>query len=256
MKKAIFPKEQLLFIILSGFFISNALLAEFIGVKVFSLERTFGFDPVSFTFLGEKGLSFDLTAGVLLWPVVFIMTDVINEYYGRRGVRLLSILAVCLILYAFIMVFLTMGLVPASFWEHDPDTGLNMNTAFTKIFGQGQKIIFGSLTAFLVGQLIDAYVFHQIRLKTGQRYKWLRATGSTLVSQFIDTFVVLLIAFYWGSHYPLTWVLAVGTVSYTYKFCMALLMTPVLYLIHHFIRQFLGPEQTKHLLQRAMNQEN
>ena len=255
MSKRIFSKEQVLFIILSGFFFGNALLAEFIGVKVFSLERSMGVQPVAFSFLDQDNLSFDLTAGVLLWPIVFIMTDVINEYFGKRGVRLLSFLAVFLILYAFVMVFLAIELVPAHFWVKDPETGLDMNLAFTKIFGQGQKIIFGSLTAFLIGQVIDASVFHYIRQKTGNRFKWARATGSTIVSQFVDTFVVLLIAFYWGANYPLSWVLAVGAVSYSYKFVIALVMIPALYLIHFWIRKFIGAEAAERLIRQASMQE-
>lgn len=74
-----------LFLILGGFFIANALIAEVIGVKIFSLEETIGLEPVSFSMFNRDGLSFSLTAGVLLWPVVFVMTDIINEYYGVRG---------------------------------------------------------------------------------------------------------------------------------------------------------------------------
>ncbi len=78
-------KQTRLFIILGGFFVANALIAEFIGVKIFSLEKSLGLSPVNLSFLGNTDLSFNLTAGVLLWPVVFVMTDVINEYYGRKG---------------------------------------------------------------------------------------------------------------------------------------------------------------------------
>ncbi|MCC6635706.1 MAG: VUT family protein, partial [Chitinophagaceae bacterium] len=85
-------KSTKLFIILSGFLIANALIAEVIGVKIFSLEETFGFKPLAIKLLGED-LSLNLTAGVLLWPVVFIMTDIINEYYGVKGVRFLSYLS-------------------------------------------------------------------------------------------------------------------------------------------------------------------
>ena len=86
-------KENVLFIILGGFFIANALIAEFIGVKIFSLENTLGFESFVYSLFGEE-VSFNLTAGVVLWPVVFIMTDVINEYFGKKGVRFLSYLTV------------------------------------------------------------------------------------------------------------------------------------------------------------------
>ena len=101
-----------LLIILGGFFIANALIAEFIGIKIFSLEETLGFHPANIPVFGFD-LSFNLTAGVLLWPVVFVMTDIINEYYGIRGVRLLSFLAAGLIAYAYLMVYLGIRLTPA-----------------------------------------------------------------------------------------------------------------------------------------------
>ena len=98
-----FRKEQVLFIVLSGFFITNAIVAEFIGAKLFSLEKTIGIEPFSFSFFGVNELAFNLTAGVLLWPVVFIMTDVINEYYGVKGVRMLSWLTAGLITFSFLI---------------------------------------------------------------------------------------------------------------------------------------------------------
>ncbi len=96
-------KPTRLFLILSAIFITNALIAEVIGVKIFSLERTFGITPWTFSLFGEQVSPFTLTAGVLLWPVVFIMTDIINEYYGVKGVRFLSYLTAILIAFAFII---------------------------------------------------------------------------------------------------------------------------------------------------------
>ncbi len=247
-----------LFIILGGFFIANTFIAEFVGVKIFSLEKTFGFEPFSWTIFGVKDLGFNLTAGVILWPVVFVMTDVINEYYGKRGVRFLSFLAVGLILYAFIMVYGAIWLSPNEWWQfesgltHNSTTSLaDMNLAFKKIFGQGLWIIIGSLVAFLVGQLIDVIVFQKIKKITGEDKLWLRATGSTLVSQFIDSYIVLIIAFYIGSDWDLGRVLAIGTVNYLYKFVIAVLLTPVIYIMHRFIDQYLGMDVSNQLKKDA-----
>lgn len=240
-----FSRDQILFIILGGFFICNALIAEFIGVKIFSLEETLGLEPATIHLFGES-YSFNLTVGVLLWPVVFVMTDVINEYYGMRGVRLLSYLTAGLITYAFVMFYFGIQMHPAEFWvERQLDNGetINMDTAFNTIFGQGLWIIIGSLCAFLVGQVTDAWIFKRIRRVTGESKVWLRATGSTLVSQFIDSFLVLFIAFYIGPpHFSFSTVIALGLVGYTYKFVVALLLTPVIYAAHWAIDQFLGEE--------------
>ncbi len=240
-------KKHRLFLILGGFFITNTLVAEFIGVKIFSLEATLGFQPLNITLLGVDNLGFNLTAGVLLWPVVFVMTDIINEYYGKKGVRLLSNMAVILILYAFCMFYWGIKLEPNQWWQYEsganPDPALSisdMNLAFKKIFGQGLWIIAGSLVAFLVGQIVDVLIFHRIKKLTGEGKVWLRATGSTLISQFIDSYVVLVIAFYLGSDWDLVMVLAIGTVNYIYKFVVAIILTPAIYLGHYLIDGYLG----------------
>jgi len=246
-------KKTTLFYILGAFFIANALLAEFIGVKIFSLENTFNFQPVNLSFFGINKLSFNLTAGVLLWPVVFIMTDIINEYFGKRGVRFLSFTAAGLIAYAFLMVFMAVKLTPAEFWiERETSYGIiNMDNAFNTVYGQGLWIIIGSLTAFLIGQLVDVAVFHFVRKFTGSSLIWLRATGSTFVSQFIDSFVVLFIAFYIGAGWDLTLVLAIGVVNYIYKFFIAIVLTPALYILHYFIDLYLGKETAHQLIEES-----
>lgn len=246
-------KKSTLFYVLGSFFIANAILAEFIGVKIFSLEKTLNLNPVSLSFFGIDNLSFNLTAGVLLWPVVFIMTDIINEYFGRRGVKFLSFTAAGLIAYAFLMVFFSVKLTPSDFWiERETTNGLvNMELAFNTVFGQGLWIIVGSLTAFLIGQLVDVSVFHFVRKFTGSSMIWLRATGSTFVSQFIDSFVVLFIAFYFGAGWDIKLVLAIGVVNYIYKFIIAIVLTPALYLLHYFIDLYLGKELSHQLIKDA-----
>lgn len=248
-----YKKEQVLFIVLAGFFICNALVAEMIGGKLFSIEDTLGIDPIQLSLFGSK-YSFNMTAGVLLWPVVFVMTDIINEYYGIRGVRLLSWMAAGLIAYAFVMIWMAMEVHPAGFWQYK-DLGdgktLDMEAAFDNIFGQGLWIIVGSLIAFLVGQLLDATVFHALKKWTGDKALWLRATGSTLVSQLVDSFVVLFIAFYIGADWTFELVIAICIVNYIYKFLVAVILTPLLYLVHAVIDAYLGKELAQQMMDRA-----
>ena len=237
-------KRNKLFLFLGGVFITNALLAEMIGGKIFSLEETLGFRPLNIKLWGER-YDMNLTAGVLLWPVVFVLTDVINEYFGKKGVRRLSFLAAGLISYAFLAIYLSIGLSPAEFYEKSGQTqGISdMNVAFQLVFGQGLWIIVGSLVAFLVGQITDVTVFKWLRDRTGEKMIWLRATGSTLVSQLIDSFVVLFIAFYVSGKMSLQMVLAIGIVNYIYKFIMAVILTPVIYLAHFVIDAYLEGEE-------------
>jgi queuosine precursor transporter len=239
-------KSTRLFLILAGFFIANALIAEVIGVKIFSLEDTLGLPKANLPLPGGN-FSFHLTAGVLLWPVVFVMTDIINEYYGPRGVRFLSWLTVGLISYAFVMFNGAIALSPSPYF--DVGNGVsNPNAAFRGIFGQGAWIIVGSITAFLIGQILDVLVFHRIKKLTGEKKIWLRATGSTLVSQLVDSYVVLFIAFYIGKRlqtgqgdpWSLQQVLVTGTGNYIYKFIVALALTPVIYGVHALIEKYLG----------------
>lgn len=252
-------KVNRIFFVLAGLFLTNAFVAEFIGVKIFSLEESLGKEPLNLSFFGVDGLGFNLTAGVLLWPIVFILTDVINEYYGKRGVKLLSNAAAALILYAFVMVYLAIALTPNEWWQYesgllsnDPNTHIqDMDLAFKRILGQGMWIIAGSLVAFLIGQIVDVYAFHKIKKITGEKKVWLRATGSTLISQFIDSFVVLFIAFYIGADWDLVRVLAIGFVNYIYKFTLAIVLTPLIYLAHHWIDNYLGDELATELKTKA-----
>ena len=238
-----------LFVLLAAFFCASAVLAEFIGVKIFALEATLGLAPLHWNLLGQSG-SLDFTAGTVIWPIVFIMTDTVNEYFGKRGVRMISWLAAALVAYGFLFAWIAIHLAPASWWvgaaqaQGVPD----YQAAYAAIFGQGMWIIVGSLVAFLVGQLVDVHVFHHIRRRTGERHAWLRATGSTAVSQLLDSFVVLYIAFVIGpQHWPTSLFLAVGSLNYAYKMLAAIALIPLLYLARAGIHRYLGHDRALQL---------
>lgn len=246
-------RGQKMFVMLAAFFVANTVLAEFIGVKIFALEDTLGLAPFEWNLFGQSG-SLNFTAGTLLWPIVFIMTDTVNEYYGRRGVRFISWLAVGLILYGFGFAYLAIHLAPATWWVGVAATqGVpDYQAAFAAVFGQGLWTIWGSVIAFLIGQLIDVSVFHRIRNATGERFVWLRATGSTAVSQLVDSFVVLYIAFVLG---PQKWSMdlfyAVGTLNYLYKMAAALALIPLLYLVRAGIHRYLGAGEAERMIAEA-----
>lgn len=250
-------KPTKLFLGITAFFVANALIAECIGGKIFSLEKLFGIHPSNFTIFGQSGLSFNLTCGVLLWPLEFIITDIVNEYYGPKAVRRISYTAVVLIAYAFLMFYAAMKIPPADFWiGSNQSKGIpNMQDAFSGIFGQGMWIILGSLTAFLVSQIVDVTVFHRIKKITGEKWIWLRATGSTVVSQLVDSFVVLFIAFKIGNGWSWQLVLAICLVNYAYKFTMAIVLTPLIYLIEKQIENYIGHENAKKMKLAAMGKE-
>jgi uncharacterized integral membrane protein (TIGR00697 family) len=128
----------------------------------------------------------------------------------------------------------------------------NMQAAFASVFGQGMWTIAGSIIAFLIGQLIDVALFHRIRMMTGERWVWLRATGSTAVSQILDSFVVLYIAFVLGPQkWPMAQFLAVGTVNYLYKISAAIALIPLLYLMRRLIQRYLGAATAQAMREEA-----
>lgn len=248
-------KSTRLFIILGGFFIANAIVAEIIGVKIFSLEDTLGIPKADFSLFGEEHLSFSLSVGVLPWPVVFVMTDIINEYYGVRGVRFLTILTTALVAFAFLVFFFAIRMSPdMRYWisSYSQEGVPDMQAAFRAIFGQGMNIIVGSLAAFLLGQLIDSLVFRRIKRFTGERAIWARATMSTVVSQLIDSVVVTYVAFTLFRGVPVGQTMAWAMTAYAYKFIIALLMTPIIYMIHWLAEKFLGQELASSMKKAAL----
>jgi uncharacterized integral membrane protein (TIGR00697 family) len=232
-------RRQLLFLVLAGVFLGNALLAELIGGKLFQVPTPWH--------------TFTLSCGIVLWPVVFVFTDIVNEYFGRRGVRQLSFLAAGIISYAYLALLLT-RLVPAASFSPVDDA------SFSRVFFQSQWIIVGSIAAFLLAQLIDVTVFWLIRRRTGHRLLWLRATGSTLVSQLIDTFVVQFV----GLHLPwrlgqqgidLATFLNSASSGYLFKLGVAVAVTPLLYVLHGVIDRFLGEAESERLVEQVAGGE-
>ncbi len=232
------------------------MIAEVIGVKMFSVEKMLNTPPLNLPFIGGSKLNLNLSVGVLIWPIVFILSDIINEYYGRRGVKRISFIGAGMIAYAFLIIYSATEAPPAELWlknnaYDDAGNPFDMNFAYTKLFRQGLNIIIGSLTAFLIGQLIDAYTFHYLRILTHHRKLWLRATGSTVFSQLFDSFLVLFIAFHFLGNWSLIDVISVFVVQYVYKIILAIILTPVIYWMHFLIDRYLGKEKAHLMIEKA-----
>ena len=145
---------------------------------------------------------------------------------------------------------------PADFWLKlngldSMGRPFDINFAYTTIFRMGLGIIVGSLTAFLVSQLVDAYVFHYFKKLTGHKFLWLRSTGSTVVSQFIDSFLILFVAFYFLGNWSIEQVFKVGLIQYTYNVLLAIVLTPVIYIVHALIDAYLGKESSEIIIEDA-----
>jgi uncharacterized integral membrane protein (TIGR00697 family) len=220
-------KRNLVYVVMAGLFITNAVVAELIGSKLIQIGP------------------FVMSIGIIPWPIVFITTDLINEYYGRAGVRKLSMITASLIAYAFVILLIAIK-VPAA-------VGISTVTdqQFYAVFGQSLWIIVGSLVAFLFSQFIDVSIFWLLRDKTGGKMIWLRSTGSTIISQLVDTFVVLGIAFWLPGKMTTAVFLNAAITGYTFKLIIAVALTPLIYLGHNMIEKYLGDEESHKIIKHS-----
>lgn len=214
-------RRERMFVVLAGIFVTHALLGEVTGGKLVTAA------------------GFTMSIGVIPWPAVFVTTDLINEYYGPQAVRRLTWLTMGLLLYTFALLWLCMQ-VPAA--PGSPVSG----AAFDTVFGQSLGIIVGSITAFVASQLLDAAVFARLRSRTEGRLLWLRALISTVVSQLIDSFIVVYIAFVVFGTMTVGKGLEVSSTNYVYKFLIALGTLPVIYAGHGVMDRYLrGGSETE-----------
>lgn len=211
-------KKETVYIILAGIFITNAVVAELIGGKLIHVGP------------------YLMSVGILPWPIVFVTTDLINEYFGERGVKKLSVITACLIAYTFVIIYAAMQISAVA------GDGLVSDNQFNGVFGQSLWIIVGSITAFMVSQLIDVTIFHFLKNKTGNKMIWLRSTGSTIISQLFDSFIVLGIAFWMTGKMTTEVFIASAFTGYFVKLIIAIALTPLIYLGHSIIEKYLHNE--------------
>ncbi|HBW85964.1 MAG TPA: hypothetical protein DEF82_04245 [Crocinitomicaceae bacterium] len=225
-------KRYWLFIILSGLFITNAVTAELISNKLIEI-------PLTFSIGGSTFGPFTTIVGILPWPIVFLLTDLLNEFYGKKAVQRLSWITSGLIGYCFIIVGISLA-IPA---VEIPNSSLADNRSFTLVFGQAQMVIIGSILAFLTSQLLDAIVFEKIKNRTGNRFIWLRSTGSTVLSQLIDSYIVLYIGFVLPGALTIEQFLTLAPTNYILKLLIAISLTPLIYVGHYVIRKYLSEKE-------------
>lgn len=232
------PKNRILYIFF-GFFVANAVVAELISVKLFDFGGAIG--------LPEN--TYIMAMGLLPWPIVFLATDAINEFYGSKVVRQLSLVTSALLIYVFLVLLMADSL-PAF---DDSATAGNMfndlilnkrfdkpgvnDQEFSTAFSQSKFLIIGSVSAFLVGQLIDITLFRLFKKWSRGKYIWLRATGSTVISQFIDTILVIGIAFYLPGYVDGAFYWNMVITGYFTKLIFAVSLTPLIYAVHYLMKK-------------------
>lgn len=214
-------RKDIVYIILAGIFITNAIVAELTGGKLIQIGP------------------FIMSIGILPWPIVFITTDIINEHFGRDGVKKLSFITAGLIAYCILILYIGTK-IPALVTNETVN-----DEQFYAVFGQGIFIMVASLIAFVVSQLIDVSIFWFLRNKTGKKMIWLRSTGSTMVSQLIDTFIVSGIAFWLTGKVTTDQYLNMSITGYSFKLILAVVLTPMIYLGHYLIEKYLHEPNTE-----------
>jgi len=219
-------RKDLVYLILAGFFITNALLGEILGGKLIQVGP------------------YVMSIGVIPWPIVFLTTDILNEYYGKKGVRRLTYLTVFLLTFALGVMYLAVQVPTAA------ESPVN-DAAFRMVIGQASLITIASIIAFAISQILDVVVFWLFRNRTGSRFLWLRSTGSTIVSQLVDTFVIIGIAFWLPGKISTSKYLELSLTNYSYKLLIAIGLTPFIYLIHNAIHRYLGNTAAEEQIEEA-----
>ena len=235
-------RPQKLFVVCAAVFITALVIAEATASKFFTAFAL----PFTITIFGMDFDTVVMTAGVLAFPVTFIVTDLLNEYYGKPGIRFVTFVGMAMIILEFLLLWAAMAVPTAPI---SPVPG----EAFNTVFGASGRVILGSLTAYLIGQLVDIALFHWLRGLTGGRMLWLRATGSTFGSQFIDTAIVLTVAF--AGELAFQEIIAITIFNYGYKFLIAVVITPIIYLFHWVMDRYLGHDQAEELIEQAASEE-
>ena len=244
-------RVQILLLALFGLFSAFFIVGDIIGGKLFEFS-IFGLVP------GHLGLGegkFVATVGILAFPLTFLLTDIINEYFGKRVVRLFTLLSISVMLLLQLVVQASINATTVSF---TPGVSAEQfGAAYSLALGQSWMIVVASTTAFAIGQLLDVKVFGALRRLTGGRMLWLRAQGSTLVSQAIDTVVVIGLAFMilpmltGGNAWSMSNFLTVCATNYLIKFGIAVASTPILYIVHLAVEQWLGHDTAAKLKSAA-----
>lgn len=245
-------KRETLLLTLLALFVGFFVTAEILGSKLWQFTL-FGLKPRDLGFLEEE--RFYATAGIFAFPLTFILTDIVNEYFGKRIVRTFTWLAIVVNVILQPLILLASSVPTVSFTPGVESAVAHR--AYQIAFGQTWAIVAASLVAFAISQLVDVGVFTWLRHRTGGRMIWLRAQGSTVVSQLVDTLAVIFLAF-WAipaaigqAHMSLGQAGTIALTNYVYKFAIAVLITPVLYVVHGAVHAWLGQEESERLTREA-----
>lgn len=242
-------RRERVFLIFAGLFLGTLTMLNILGItrfiKLFQIGE------------GDTPWVFAVAVGVLPYPITFLCTDFISEFYGRR--RANWVVLVGLILNAWVIFILWLGTTLPGFETIDPATGLPVQDAAGRlpVLFEVKTLAFGaviaSMIAYMAAQFCDVYVFHFWKRLTNGKHLWLRNNGSTLISQLVDTTAVILITHFYANALPLPpegrslfWHLALFIITgYVFKAACALIDTIPFYIGVKYLSVYLQIDPTK-----------
>lgn len=168
-----------------------------------------------------------IPAGLIIYPLTFLLSDLVTELFGARRAKLMVYIALAMSLLSF-------GLIQAALLL--PESGRDEQKAFETVLGLSGLRIFSSLVSYITSQLVDIQLYAAIKRWTGPKFLWLRNNGSTCVSQIVDTVMIDLLFLWWGLGMTMAEVAPIMLFSYAYKAFFSAACTPIFYLLVFLIR--------------------
>lgn len=226
-QKDFLNKSEILYLTLTTAFCVLLVLTNICGTKLFAGP----FDPKNHA----------LTTGILTYPLTFLITDIVAEIWGKKRANLLVFLGFGMSFLMLAIVQLSLYLPAHPYWvapgnPYGYQSVQEYQNAFASVFSVNGKLLFGSMLAYMVAQLLDVRLFEFWRKFSKGKHLWLRNNGSTLISQLVDTAIVNSILFYWGFGWPFWQGVQVMLTIYLYKAILALLDTPFFYFFVWYLR--------------------
>ena len=196
-----------LYIVLAGLFIASLVVCNLIANKFISLDLGF------YTFV--------LSAGVLPYPITFLITDFLSEFYGRKRTNYV-------ILSGFIALIFVLFVIWLGSQFNSIENSPISDSSYDLLFGNSQRVIIASMAAYLFAQLIDVRIFHFWKKVTSGRHLWLRNNFSTIISQLVDTTLVVGIIFIDTESFGIIGKMILD--GWLFKILCALFDTPIMYI--------------------------
>ncbi|SFC92592.1 queuosine precursor transporter [Algibacter pectinivorans] len=214
---------QRIYLLLGALFITSLVVSNLI------FQKFFYWYPFNIEIFGNK--LFEISVGILPYPITFLITDLISEIYGKKRANDVVVIGIFASLFSLLIIF-TADSVPATSWSYVDDK------TFKTVFGNSMIAVFASMLTYLFAQFVDIQIYHFWKRLTKGKHLWLRNNFSTWFSQFVDTFTIVFLLCSFGI---IDWANFKGLLvsGFLFKVIVAACDTPLLYLgVYLFRKRF------------------